>query len=343
MTRVGICEDDESVRRVLTDALQMNDYVIIIDIGLPDADGRDVCQALRAEGQHVPVLFLTALDGVHDRVAGFHAGGDDYVVKPFAISEILVRLEALLKRNRPSSCQARSHRFAGRTADCPRHRVCVAVRQSRHSLRSRMVWSTTLVSAVAMTAMIGTVLLVLSALSNSRVATGLNDRLAAVSATLVLDKSGNLNELRAAANVIDDSSWVFNTAGKQIAGPKAGEHVQSAVDSLSGVTAPKTIQRLERVYRAAPVKTDTSAKAIAVVVADLQIRDSVTIEIGDDGPGVVMDDVDDVFRAGAHGSGSKGAGLGLALSLRVARTIGGDIQLSSVVDPTRFTVTVPSY
>ena len=151
-----------------------------------------------------------------------------------------------------------------------------------------MVWSTTLVSAVAMTAMIGTVLLVLSALSNSRVATGLNDRLAAV-------------------------------------------------------TAPKTIQRLERVYRATPVKTDTSAKAIAVVVANLQIRDSVTIEIGDDGPGVVMDDVDDVFRAGAHGSGSKGAGLGLALSLRVARTIGGDIQLSSVVDPTRFTVTVPSY
>ena len=109
------------------------------------------------------------------------------------------------------------------------------------------------------------------------------------------------------------------------------------------MTAPKTIQRLERVYRAAPVKTDTSAKAIAVVVEDLQIRDSVTIEIVDDGPGVVMDDVDDVFRAGAHGSGSKGAGLGLALSLRVARTIGGDIQLSSVVDPTRFTVTVPSY
>lgn len=123
VTRVGICEDDESVRRVLTDALQMIDYnvliarnghdavrnfaptgsvdVIIIDIGLPDADGRDVCQALRAEGQHAPVLFLTALDGVHDRVAGFHAGGDDYVTKPFAISEILVRLEALLKRTRP--------------------------------------------------------------------------------------------------------------------------------------------------------------------------------------------------------------------------------------------------
>lgn len=76
--------------------------VLIIDIGLPDADGRDVCQALRAEGQYAPVLFLTALDGVHDRVAGFHAGGDDYVVKPFAIAEVLARLEALLRRTRPS-------------------------------------------------------------------------------------------------------------------------------------------------------------------------------------------------------------------------------------------------
>ena len=76
--------------------------VLIVDIGLPDADGRDVCQALRAEGQHAPVLFLTALDGVHDRVAGFHAGGDDYVVKPFAISEVLARVAALHKRTRPA-------------------------------------------------------------------------------------------------------------------------------------------------------------------------------------------------------------------------------------------------
>jgi two-component system response regulator MprA len=75
--------------------------VLVIDIGLPDADGRDVCQALRAGGQHAPVLFLTALDGVHDRVAGFHAGGDDYVPKPFALSEVLVRIDALHRRSRP--------------------------------------------------------------------------------------------------------------------------------------------------------------------------------------------------------------------------------------------------
>lgn len=127
MTKIGICEDDEAVRHVLTDALKMKGYDVVIarngheavanfagasgvelmimDIGLPDADGRDVCQALRAGGQHAPVLFLTALDGVHDRVSGFHAGGDDYVIKPFAIAEILVRLESLLRRSSPRLVQ----------------------------------------------------------------------------------------------------------------------------------------------------------------------------------------------------------------------------------------------
>ena len=113
------------MRRVLTDAFRMHGHevviarngqealrnfavgagldVLVIDIGLPDSDGRDVCQALRAEGQHAPVLFLTALDAVHDRVSGFHAGGDDYVPKPFAISEVLVRVAALHKRTRPGA------------------------------------------------------------------------------------------------------------------------------------------------------------------------------------------------------------------------------------------------
>jgi two-component system response regulator MprA len=123
VTRIGICEDDESVRRVLTEAFRMHGHevviarnghealrnlagqdldVLVIDLGLPDADGRDVCQALRAGGQHAPVLFLTALDAVHDRVSGFHAGGDDYVAKPFALSEVLVRVAALHRRSRPA-------------------------------------------------------------------------------------------------------------------------------------------------------------------------------------------------------------------------------------------------
>jgi two-component system OmpR family response regulator len=70
----------------------------VLDIGLPDADGRDLCSALRAEGYNAPVLFLTARDAMVDRLAGFRAGGDDYVVKPFEIAEIVARLDALLRR-----------------------------------------------------------------------------------------------------------------------------------------------------------------------------------------------------------------------------------------------------
>ena len=72
--------------------------LFIIDIGLPDADGRDVCQALRAQGVTAPVLFLTARDALTDRLSGFNAGGDDYLTKPFAFAELVVRLEALLRR-----------------------------------------------------------------------------------------------------------------------------------------------------------------------------------------------------------------------------------------------------
>jgi two-component system response regulator MprA len=82
--------------------------LLIIDIGLPDADGRDVCQALRARGVETPVLFLTARDALTDRLAGFSAGGDDYVTKPFDIEEVTARLRAPrtrsdLRSRRPSS------------------------------------------------------------------------------------------------------------------------------------------------------------------------------------------------------------------------------------------------
>jgi two-component system, OmpR family, response regulator len=80
-----------SVERSVPDAL-------IIDIGLPDADGRDLCQALRARGVQTPVLFLTARDALVDRLAGFDSGGDDYVTKPFALAEVAARLQALLRR-----------------------------------------------------------------------------------------------------------------------------------------------------------------------------------------------------------------------------------------------------
>jgi two-component system response regulator MprA len=71
---------------------------LVLDIGLPDSDGRDVCQAMRARGITAPVLFLTARDAVVDRLAGFGAGGDDYLVKPFDLDELVARLRALLRR-----------------------------------------------------------------------------------------------------------------------------------------------------------------------------------------------------------------------------------------------------
>jgi two-component system response regulator MprA len=71
---------------------------LVVDIGLPDADGRDVVQALRTQGIGAPVIFLTARDGLPDRLAGFAAGGDDYLTKPFAFAELVARLRALIRR-----------------------------------------------------------------------------------------------------------------------------------------------------------------------------------------------------------------------------------------------------
>jgi DNA-binding response OmpR family regulator len=72
---------------------------LVIDVGLPDADGRDVCVALRARGCTAPVLFLTARDAVTDRLSGFSAGGDDYLTKPFHFDELVARIRALLRRS----------------------------------------------------------------------------------------------------------------------------------------------------------------------------------------------------------------------------------------------------
>lgn len=73
--------------------------LLILDIGLPDADGRDICATVRSRGDAVPVIFLTARDAVPERVAGFAAGGDDYVIKPFALTELAERARALLRRS----------------------------------------------------------------------------------------------------------------------------------------------------------------------------------------------------------------------------------------------------
>ena len=90
---------------------------LILDIGLPDADGRDVCQALRSNGQLAPVMFLSALGSVHDRLSGFGAGADDYLPKPFEPLELVARVEVLVRRG---SATASTHR-AGLTLDPARH------------------------------------------------------------------------------------------------------------------------------------------------------------------------------------------------------------------------------
>lgn len=117
---VFILEDDSRLREVLGRGLRAEGFqargfatahellerlpdkppdALVIDIGLPDADGRDVCQALRARGVKTPVLFLTAHDALSDRLAGFGAGGDDYVTKPFDLEEVVARLGALVRRS----------------------------------------------------------------------------------------------------------------------------------------------------------------------------------------------------------------------------------------------------
>lgn len=79
----------------------------VLDIGLPDADGRDVCQAMRANGFPGPVIFLTARHQLSDRLSGFSAGGDDYLPKPFHLAELAARLRAALKRAAPRSATSR--------------------------------------------------------------------------------------------------------------------------------------------------------------------------------------------------------------------------------------------
>jgi two-component system, OmpR family, response regulator len=114
-----LVEDDRDLRAVVTRSLEEDGFAVVgagtggeamewisarapdalvIDVGLPDTDGRDLCQALRAQGVQSPVLFLTARDALTDRLAGFGAGGDDYLTKPFSLAELTARLRAVLNR-----------------------------------------------------------------------------------------------------------------------------------------------------------------------------------------------------------------------------------------------------
>jgi len=82
----------------LTVAEEFKPHAVVLDVMMPDLDGFEVCRQLRSEGLNVGVLFLTAKDGMDDKVAGLTIGGDDYMTKPFSLEELVARLRALLRR-----------------------------------------------------------------------------------------------------------------------------------------------------------------------------------------------------------------------------------------------------
>jgi two-component system, OmpR family, response regulator MprA len=123
--KILVVDDERAVRESLRRALELQGYevelasdgaealerlngngqpdAVVLDILMPGIDGLEVCQQLRRRGNSVPVLMLTARDAVGDRVAGLDAGADDYLVKPFALEELLARVLALLRRSSPAA------------------------------------------------------------------------------------------------------------------------------------------------------------------------------------------------------------------------------------------------
>ncbi|MET7523968.1 response regulator transcription factor [Streptomyces sp. NPDC005248] len=120
--QVLVVDDDPAIRRSLERGLRLAGFavalagggrpalahvrreptdVVVLDISMPDLDGIQVCRALREDGNDLPVLMLSALDETADRIAGLQAGGDDYLIKPFSLQELVLRLDALLRRRPP--------------------------------------------------------------------------------------------------------------------------------------------------------------------------------------------------------------------------------------------------
>jgi two-component system, OmpR family, response regulator MprA len=126
---VLIAEDDRAVRESLERALRLEGYqavtvgngaealeaagrnqpdLVLLDISMPIVDGLTVCKVLRADGNRVPILMLTARTEVQDRVAGLDAGADDYLPKPFDLDELFARVRALLRRTQPETPDERN-------------------------------------------------------------------------------------------------------------------------------------------------------------------------------------------------------------------------------------------
>ena len=97
--------------------------LVVLDVMLPDLDGFEVCRRLRADGLRTPVLFLTARDATEDKVRGLTLGGDDYLVKPFSLEELVARVEAVIRRAGLTRADAAVLRCADLELDDDAHRV----------------------------------------------------------------------------------------------------------------------------------------------------------------------------------------------------------------------------
>src|SRR5690242_4398503 len=99
LTRAGLVVDSVRACVDAQEAFSLTPYdAAILDLGLPDGDGLKLLRNLRQSRNTMPVLILTARDAVDDRVAGLNAGADDYLIKPFAMAELLARIKAILRR-----------------------------------------------------------------------------------------------------------------------------------------------------------------------------------------------------------------------------------------------------
>ncbi len=144
------------------------------------------------------------------------------------------------------------------------------MRRPGRTLISRIVWATVAVSAVAMAAMIGTVLLVLSALNAKNVDARLDDQLAAVSATLTVGPDGAVVPLETPDDRIDASTWIYDGDGELVEGPRAGASVNQVVGELSDTSTRQRFDRFERAFLAAPVTVDGQVRGVVVVEASLE-------------------------------------------------------------------------
>lgn len=102
---------------------------IILDIMLPGMDGIEILKRMRKEGNHTPVLLLTARDSIEDRVTGLDIGADDYLVKPFAFEELLARIRVMLRRKNTVQPQEEVYTLADLSVDCKSHEVARAGKQ----------------------------------------------------------------------------------------------------------------------------------------------------------------------------------------------------------------------